>query len=995
MARHSCFALACCIALGSLVTGSAALGAPRGRLPSAHGDEARAPASAGRVRPARASDLDYTQVIDANDIRMSVTNNGWFAYDAQQSMPGLEFPNGSGKTLVFAGGLWLGAQVNGQTRVTVAEYSSEYGPGSMVSGQPDNWSLPQYHVYKLLRNYPSTAARDQALTDYNAGALPYGAPPVSPVGATSLGITGDQMLWSVFNDADPGFHTSDAGSTPPLGVEVRHTTWAFADAGPLGRTVFLRYQILNRGTNDLQGLRIGLWSDPDVGGFTDDLAGSIPGSGLGYAYNVSNVDAVYGAPVPAIGFDMVAGPVPPGSGSPLPLSAFVRYVNGEDPINALWSFNSLCGLQGNGGTILDPTSGLPTTFMLSGDPIAGTGWINQSPTDERLLLSTGPLHLAPGQSVEVTWAVVVAQEAGALPSLARLRCDDPIVQNAYDAGFPLPLPAHGPCTLPVNCTRPSDYWHEQCGPSAEFSQEQMNEIAWRVGSYSHYFAWSAPVAQLCGVFSGSSPRNLAEQEYAALLCNLAAGASPAVVPSSGLRLFLDGATPVACAGLSAATIGELAAIAPLMVTGNYLDRVADHATALAGVPLGLSAFDGGAGPAWDLFGSTISTAQIDSFPRVELHFDRTHPQKAYRYLRFETATGAIPASYPWGRGYVYAGFHDVPFTAWDVEHGRQLEVGFVERAVVDDDGTLQPPAAQVATFDSTWAPDDSPTGGREYLFVFSRPYAGVARPELTADFAILDGTLPALYALAARLVDPASQIDDGDAFELDLDVAPGPSVDALMFQLAGLPPAEADPVYLQIASCLFDINHGVGIGPTCDTPTAALISLVRAESAPDRVTLTWLASEPVTATVERSAGGPWTEVARRTTDGNGMIGFEDRDLVPGTRYGYRLRLTAEGGEQVLGETWVDVPLAASLGLTGFVPNPARGAAGIAFSLADRAPTALTLYDIAGRRVRTIQVGSLGPGTHVVPIGAGLPSGVYVIRLQQAGRTLTARSALVR
>ena len=62
------------------------------------------------------------------------TNFGSVAWDLTTGNSGLEFPKGSGKTAIFAGGLWLGAHVNGEVRTVVAEYSYEFGPGNMVGG---------------------------------------------------------------------------------------------------------------------------------------------------------------------------------------------------------------------------------------------------------------------------------------------------------------------------------------------------------------------------------------------------------------------------------------------------------------------------------------------------------------------------------------------------------------------------------------------------------------------------------------------------------------------------------------------------------------------------------------------------------------------------------------------------------------------------------------------------------------------------------------------
>src|SRR5437867_4301574 len=221
--------------------------------------------------PSRVSIIDNSQVIDANAVRMFVTNTGSFAWDRATGNAGLEFPKGSGKTAVFASGLWLGGLVGGQLRIALSEYSDEYGPGSAAGGVPADPNQPQFKVYKLLRVYSDSSARDAALADYNAGAVPYGAPPVSVRPDGSLSILGDQMLWSVYNDLDPARHNNRAGSTPPLGVEVRHTTFAFDQPGPLGNTVFIRFQILNRSSSPIESMYLGIWSDPDIGGFTDDF----------------------------------------------------------------------------------------------------------------------------------------------------------------------------------------------------------------------------------------------------------------------------------------------------------------------------------------------------------------------------------------------------------------------------------------------------------------------------------------------------------------------------------------------------------------------------------------------------------------------------------------------------------------------------------------------------------------------------------------------------
>src|SRR5207342_680302 len=132
--------------------------------------------------------------------------------------------------------------------------------------------------------------------------------------------------------------------------------------GPLENTVFLRFVIINKGPYTLTHMHASLWSDPDLGGFLDDLVGVDVPRALGFVYNATNADAMYGAQVPSLGFDLLQGPKV--SGSPLGMSAFIKYVNGTDPATPVQTRNHQQGLSANGSPIVDPITLLPTTYMI-------------------------------------------------------------------------------------------------------------------------------------------------------------------------------------------------------------------------------------------------------------------------------------------------------------------------------------------------------------------------------------------------------------------------------------------------------------------------------------------------------------------------------------------------------------------------------------------------------------------------------------------------------
>jgi hypothetical protein len=100
---------------------------------------------------------------------------------------------------------------------------------------------------------------------------------------------------------------------------------------------------------------------------------------------------------------------------------------------------------------------------------------------------------------------------------------------------------------------------------------------------------------------------------------------------------------------------------------------------------------------------------------------------------------------------------------------------------------------------------------------------------------------------------------------------------------------------------------------------------------------------------------------------------------------------------IYGTTGVEAPAVWALALEGARPNPARGMISVGFTLPSSERATLELIDIAGRRVARREVGSLGPGRHVVQLGGSprLRSGLYFLRLIQGERVLKARVVLMR
>ncbi len=277
-------------------------------------------------------------------------------------------------------------------------------------------------------------------------------------------IIGDQSLWWVMNDVGSSHDQTD---TPPIGVEVRVQAFAFDRDNALGTTTFYKYTIEYKGSQPLEEAYLSVFSDPDLGDAGDDYIGSDIDLSLGYVYNGGRTDEMYGIP-PAAGYDFFQGPVvddQDGDGirDTLGLTSFTYFINGGppgtgDPTTGQEYYNYQKGLWGNGTEITAfglgyQTPGEVTKFAFPGDPVRGEFWseVNSDnsggpnpASDRRLIVTTGPFTIEPGDVQDIVFGIVFAQGGSNLGSVSALRAADITAQAAYDLDFEVPEPPPAP-----------------------------------------------------------------------------------------------------------------------------------------------------------------------------------------------------------------------------------------------------------------------------------------------------------------------------------------------------------------------------------------------------------------------------------------------------------------------------------------------------------------------------------------------------------------------
>jgi DNA-binding beta-propeller fold protein YncE len=184
-------------------------------------------------------------------------------------------------------------------------------------------------------------------------------------------------------------------------------------------------------------------------------------------------------------------------------------------------------------------------------------------------------------------------------------------------------------------------------------------------------------------------------------------------------------------------------------------------------------------------------------------------------------------------------------------------------------------------------------------------------------------------------------------------------------------------------------------GHPCDGSTEIAVTFVAAEATEGSVRLRWKSALSGTAQVfRRERGEVWRPIGNAVIGGGGLITYEDRSVRPGGTYGYALLL--QGSAEMVGETWITIPIGKSFAIGRPRPNPSSGSVMLELSVPSSSPASVDVIDVSGRTViHESVVAGTGNRTIVLEKARGLPAGVYLIRLSQSGMQAFQRLCIVR
>ncbi|MEM8488319.1 MAG: T9SS type A sorting domain-containing protein [Bacteroidota bacterium] len=412
-------------------------------------------------------------MLDAGNVRARILNNGglfWRGYPPVYEI--------DGANALFASGIWIGGKINRSLHVA----ASRYGPWEFWAGPLDEAGNPPadcslYDKLWEIRTEDISAFLNGEGTSTNLKNWPWhlGAPVIDGdgnpnnynlAGGDLPALLGDQRLWWIMNDRG---NIHEATDSEPIGIEVHASAFAFTTPSVVGNFTFYEYKIINKNTAPVTDTYFTLFTDADLGNLNDDYIGSDTLIHLGFTYNADNDDEGphgYGIAPPAVGstfletiaaeddgLDNNRDGFADEPGEKLGTTSVMTYYGGSalkgDPVLGPEYYNYMQGKWRYGGPViegLDGLDGVPpfktTRFFLPGDPVTGAFWSefnrdgagnSYDPSDRRLITSTGPFVMQPGDTTTVRFAIIWARGESNLDAITQLRKDTRAVRSTAEA----------------------------------------------------------------------------------------------------------------------------------------------------------------------------------------------------------------------------------------------------------------------------------------------------------------------------------------------------------------------------------------------------------------------------------------------------------------------------------------------------------------------------------------------------------------------------------
>ena len=361
--------------------------------------------------------------------------------------PPYEYPKGSGNAVIFNANLWMGGfDDQGQLKLAAQTYrqsGTDFYPGPIpndgtsptlencsdyrkpftVYGQDidnfanifnSNGTIAESDIPESIKNYPAKNnpfLQEMMYLPLDKDLAPFydvdGDGEYNPLNGDYPSIEqgkpayADQMIFKIINDAG-NLHTESGGEI--MNMEIGVMAYAFQTDNELNNCTFFNYTLNYYGNSSLNDFYLGIYVDPDLGGYDDDFIGCIPDKNIGYVYNAKETDFAYEEFIPLVGVQILEG-LKNELEEEIKMSSFITFENDLSikgfPQTPIQHYNYMKAIGKDELPITD-NNNEETTFIFSGDPNNADEWSECSSNtpieDKRFLMAMGPVNFDPGDS---------------------------------------------------------------------------------------------------------------------------------------------------------------------------------------------------------------------------------------------------------------------------------------------------------------------------------------------------------------------------------------------------------------------------------------------------------------------------------------------------------------------------------------------------------------------------------------------------------------------
>ena len=366
------------------------------------------------------------QLLDTNNITIRINNIG--STESKDGNDGGAFWKilSEDSYIMFDQGIWVIGMLDDFPHLSLSRWINYYSPGPIIENNSAMISRPEdsikYRVYKI-----SKGDTNFSNPDVNEWPIEWGAP------ADSLNnplVYNDQLLYTVYNAYDSSLHrrkqwNTDLDTLPIMPIEIHQLVYAwgsYSSENILSNVIFLEYEIINKGTQNIDSTFIGFWTDIDFYDAHSNLPAIDIENQLGYCW--SGTLPWLNSPPPAVGYTLLYGPITQSYGDSaifkgnkifnyknLGLSSFYPQESYLSHISNYYTdlmetWNIARGFDDIGEKIINPTTGEETKFPFDGDPVTNIGWVypeTHTNGEAGFVFFTGPFTMAPNNN---QWGIV-------------------------------------------------------------------------------------------------------------------------------------------------------------------------------------------------------------------------------------------------------------------------------------------------------------------------------------------------------------------------------------------------------------------------------------------------------------------------------------------------------------------------------------------------------------------------------------------------------------